>query len=50
MALGSSHITHRFRLIVPDCMDEQADLNFPWAHMSEGTFSHVVDHLFFMEK
>ena len=51
MALGPlSRVTHHFMLIVPDCMDEQADLSFPWADMSEGTFSHVVAHLFYGEK
>ena len=26
-------------------MDAQVDLSFRWAHMSEGTFSHVVTHV-----
>ena len=28
-----------------DCANAQADLNFRWAHLSEGTFSVVVSHL-----
>ena len=27
------------------CADAQADLSRRWAHMSEGTFSHVVTHI-----
>ena len=26
-------------------MDEQADLNLHWAHMSEGAFSDVAAHI-----
>ena len=29
-----------------DCADKQADLCLRWAHMSEGTFSHVASYLF----
>ena len=29
-----------------DCPDVRADLSLLWAHMSEGTFSDVVAHIF----
>ena len=30
----------------PTAGEVQADLSLRWAHMSEGTFSYVVAHLF----
>ena len=29
--------------------DAQADLSLHWAHLSEGTFSHVVAHFRFLD-
>ena len=31
-----------------DCANAQTDLNLHWAHMSGGTFSHVVAHITFV--
>ena len=30
------------RRLWSDCTDAQADLSLCWAHMSEGTFSHIA--------
>ena len=32
------------RRLKSDCADAQADLSLRWAHMREGTFTHVVTH------
>ena len=31
-----------------DCANAQADLNLRWAHMSEGTFPGIVNHIGFL--
>ena len=36
------------RRLRSDCANAQADLSPRWAHMSEGTFSHVVPHEIFI--
>ena len=33
-----------FEQLGPDWEDTQADLDLRWAHVSEGTFSHVAAH------
>ena len=33
-----------------DCAKAQADLNLRWAHMSEGTFSHITANLLFRSR
>ena len=33
------------RILRSDCADKQGALSFGWAHMSEGTFSHVTAHM-----
>ena len=32
------------RRLLAYCMGAQADLSLHWAHMSEGTYSHVAAH------
>ena len=37
------------RRLWSDCADGQADLSHRWAHMSEGTFSHVTSHIVLLQ-
>ena len=36
------------RKLLSDCVDAQADLSLCLAHMSDGTFLHVLAHIVFM--